>query len=46
MKICIKMWIHIFIQIIMSFIEGQFKQQICYTFTLLISYIILIHLKW
>ena len=31
-------------QIFMSFYGGQLKQQICYSFTLLISH--LIHLKW
>ena len=38
MKFCIKMWmktcfIHIFMQIFMSFYDGQLKQQICYSFT-------------
>ena len=30
----------------MRFYDGQFKQQICYSFTLLIPYTFLIHLKW
>ena len=32
--------IHIFILLFMSFYGGQLKQQICYSFTLLISYMI------
>ena len=33
-------FIHIFMQIIMNFYDGQLKQQICYNFTLFISYMI------
>ena len=32
-------------QFFMSFNGGQIKQQTCYSFTLLISYMVLIHLK-
>ena len=39
-------FIYIFMQIFMSFYEGQLKQQICYSFTLLISCMVLINLKW
>ena len=36
--------IHIFMQIFMSFYDGQSKQQICYSFTQPISYVwFLIH---
>ena len=31
-------FIHIFMQIFMSFYDGQIKQQVCHSFTLLISY--------
>ena len=35
------MWmIHILMQFFMSFYAGQWKQQICYSFTLLISYMV------
>ena len=45
MKICIKCewkqgFVHIFMQIFMSFYDGQLKQQICNSFTLLISYMV------
>ena len=30
----------------MSFLGGQLKQQTCYSFTLPISYMFFIHLKW
>ena len=33
-------------QIFMSLYEGQLKQQTCSSFTLLISYIVLIDFKW
>ena len=33
-------FIHIFMQIFMSFYDGQLKQQIYYSFTLLISYMV------
>ena len=33
-------FIHIFMQIFMSLYEGQWKQQTCYSFTLLISYVV------
>ena len=35
-----------FYAIFQDFYAAQLKQQICYTFTLLISYMILMHLKW
>ena len=51
MKFCIKMWmktcfVHIFMQIFMSFYDGKLKQQICYSFTLLSLYMFLSQLKW
>ena len=33
-------FIHIFMQFFMSFYGGQLKHQICYSFTLLISYMV------
>ena len=33
-------------QIFMSFYDGKLKQQIYYSFTLLIPYMFLFHLKW
>ena len=33
-----RLFIHIFMQIFISFFDWQLKQQICYSFTLLISY--------
>ena len=35
-----QVFIHIFMQFFMSFYEGQFKQQLCYSFILLISHMV------
>ena len=44
-EFCIKcqgkyVFIHIFMQIFISFYDGQLKQQICYSFMLLISFMV------